>query len=66
MLYEVITVPTAIYEDLFHLQLSFNSVAAAISQKAAEISLLAPEIKPFIVEEIERIKQNRDYVMSVV
>ena len=59
-------VPSAIYEDLFHMQLSFNSVAAAISQKAAEISLLSPEIKPFVVNEINRIKQNRDYVMSII
>ncbi len=59
-------VPSIIYDDLFHLQLSFNSVAATISQKAAEISLLASEIKPFIKEEIVRIKQNRDYVMSII
>ena len=59
-------VPSSIYEDLFHLQLSFNSVAAAISQKAAEISLRTPEIKSFIADEVARIKQNRNYAMSMI
>lgn len=59
-------VPSFIYEDLFHLQLSFNSVAPAISQKAAEISLNMPEVKPMVEAEVARIKANRNYVMEKI
>lgn len=51
---------------MFHLQRSFNSVAAAISQKAAEISLKNPVVKEKVKEEIERIRKTRDYVVDKV
>lgn len=59
-------VPEQIYDDLFHLQLSFNTVAPAISQKAAIISLKSEEAKDMVVQEIQRIQRNRDFVMASI
>jgi aspartate/methionine/tyrosine aminotransferase len=58
--------PEDIFNDMFHLQLSFNSVAAAISQKAAEISLHEGSVKEFAQNEVERIRKNRDFVAEKI
>lgn len=58
--------PTDIYSEMFHLQLSFNSVSSAIAQKAAEISLKTPEVVAETKTEIKRIKANRDLVLQYI
>lgn len=57
-------VPESIKDELFHFQLSFNSVPAAISQMAAYISLNTPEIRENVSREIEKTKEKRDYVIK--
>jgi len=59
-------IPKALYEDIFHLQLSFNSVASAVSQKAAEISLNSKEAREFSKMEVQRIRKNRDFVKKSI
>jgi aspartate/methionine/tyrosine aminotransferase len=54
--------PEEIFEDMFHLQLSFNNVASAVSQKAAEISLKNEDVLEFAKQETKRIEANRDFV----
>ncbi len=58
--------PEDIFFDMFHLQLSFNSVAATISQKAAEISLKEKAVRDFAKTEVGRIKRNRDFVAQEI
>jgi aminotransferase len=55
-------VPPAIKDDLFHFQLSFNTVPAAISQRAAEISLRNPDSIQLVTAEVENTRKKRDFV----
>jgi len=57
-------VPASIHEELFHLQLSFNTVASAVSQKAAEISLQSPAVKKQVQEDLEVAREKRDFVIK--
>jgi aspartate aminotransferase len=57
-------VPEVMRDELFHFQLSFNSVSAAISQMAALLSLSTPEIKNNVKVEVEKTKQKRDIVIN--
>ena len=59
-------VPEIMKDELFHFQLSFNSVPAAISQMAALLSLNTQEIEDKVKVEIERTRQKRDYVIDRV
>lgn len=58
--------PEEIQKELFHLQLSFNTVAPAISQKAAEISLQSEEIKAEAEKEVLKTKEKRDFVTNCI
>lgn len=57
-------VPESIREDLFHFQLSFNTIPAAISQRAAEISLKNPDGPQMVANEVENTKRKRDLVIE--
>jgi aspartate/methionine/tyrosine aminotransferase len=58
--------PESIYEELFHLQLSFNSVASAVSQKTAEISLQSQAVKEQVQKDIQATKEKRDFVTKCI
>ena len=58
--------PEEIQKELFHLQLSFNTVAPSISQKAAEISLQSEEIEAEAKKEVLRTKEKRNFVTNCI
>jgi aspartate/methionine/tyrosine aminotransferase len=59
-------VPEAMKDELFHYQLSFNTVPAAISQKAAEICLSNKDSAQQVKNDVNATKAKRDMVMDRV